>query len=108
MSYKDDRIKYIKHEINQGAGCARDTGIKNCSGEYIQFLDSAYDDLDQIYNFCNNISLNYALKVRKQINESINDCKEITTESSTQPCHQKIKFIDRFLKKLGEVVDALD
>lgn len=43
-----------------------------------------------------------------QINESINDCKEVTTESSTQPCHQKIKFIDRFLKKLGEVVDALD
>ena len=40
LSYKDDRIKYIKHEINQGAGCARDTGIKNCSGEYIQFLDS--------------------------------------------------------------------
>ena len=48
----------------------------------IQFLDSAYDDLDQIYNFCNNISQNYALKVRKQINKSINSLKLFPFASS--------------------------
>jgi glycosyltransferase involved in cell wall biosynthesis len=38
--YNNPKIKLINHSINLGAGCARDTGIKNCSGEYIQFLDS--------------------------------------------------------------------
>jgi len=52
-------------------------------------------------------------KVEKELeevetNKSTTECKEVTTESSTQPCHQKIRFIDRFLKKLGEVVEALD
>lgn len=43
--YKDNRIVYIKHDINLGAGCARNTGIKNATGEYIAFLDS-----DDYYN----------------------------------------------------------
>ena len=52
-------------------------------------------------------------KVKKEIEnvetiEVTKDCKQVKTEPSTKPCHQKIKFIDRFLKKLGEVVDALD
>ena len=52
-------------------------------------------------------------KVKKETEEvdtieATKDGKEVKTESSTKTCHQKIKFIDRFLKKLGEVVDALD
>ena len=43
--YKDNRIVYIKHDVNLGAGCARNTGIKNATGEYIAFLDS-----DDYYN----------------------------------------------------------
>jgi glycosyltransferase involved in cell wall biosynthesis len=39
-SYTDNRLKLINHDVNLGAGYARDTGIKNCSGEYIQFVDS--------------------------------------------------------------------
>lgn len=39
-SYNDDRIVLINHEVNLGAGCARDTGVKNCTGDYIKFLDS--------------------------------------------------------------------
>jgi len=37
---KDDRVKYIKHEINKGGNKARNTGIDNSCGEYIAFLDS--------------------------------------------------------------------
>lgn len=38
--YTDNRIKYITHYINKGAGCARDTGIKAATGDYLTFLDS--------------------------------------------------------------------
>ena len=37
---RDNRVKYIKHEINAGACAARNTGIAAASGEYIAFQDS--------------------------------------------------------------------
>lgn len=40
---KDDRIKLIQLEHNQGAAVARNTGMENAKGKYIAFLDS--DDL---------------------------------------------------------------
>ena len=40
---KDSRIKYIKLEINSGAGVARNTAIKAAQGDIIAFLDS--DDM---------------------------------------------------------------
>lgn len=35
----DTRVKYICHEKNSGACAARNTGIKNGSGEFVAFLD---------------------------------------------------------------------
>lgn len=35
----DNRVKYIKHQINQNGSAARNTGIRNSMGEYIAFLD---------------------------------------------------------------------
>ncbi|MEW9674401.1 glycosyltransferase family 2 protein [Ammoniphilus sp. 3BR4] len=39
-SFKDPRIKYIKHKINKNGAIARNTGIKAAKGKYIAFLDS--------------------------------------------------------------------
>jgi glycosyltransferase involved in cell wall biosynthesis len=39
LSIASGKIKYIKHETSKGGGAARNTGIKNSSGEYIAFLD---------------------------------------------------------------------
>ncbi|MCW4005058.1 MAG: glycosyltransferase family 2 protein [Candidatus Bathyarchaeota archaeon] len=39
-SFDDERLRYIRHEKNQGAVCARNTGIKAAKGEYIAFQDS--------------------------------------------------------------------
>ena len=37
---RDERIIYIKHEVNKGLGGARNTGIKAATGKYIAFIDS--------------------------------------------------------------------
>jgi len=39
-SYDDPRIRYIEHEVNQGATAARNTGIKAALGEFVAFQDS--------------------------------------------------------------------
>lgn len=38
-SFNDKRIKYIQHKKEKGGGAARNTGIKNSSGNFIAFLD---------------------------------------------------------------------
>lgn len=38
--YNDDRLRFIKHEFNQGACAARNTGIEHARGEFIAFQDS--------------------------------------------------------------------
>jgi len=43
FKYLDPRIKLFQNETNQGAGVARNAGIKAAQGAYIAFLDS--DDL---------------------------------------------------------------
>ena len=35
----NNKIKYIAHDVNKNGSSARNTGIKNASGEYIAFLD---------------------------------------------------------------------
>ena len=38
-SFKDVRIKYIRHRENKGVSAARNTAIRVCKGKYIAFLD---------------------------------------------------------------------
>jgi glycosyltransferase involved in cell wall biosynthesis len=37
--FNDARLKYIRHEMNEGEGKSRNTGINNANGEFIAFLD---------------------------------------------------------------------
>lgn len=39
-SIRDPRIRLMRHDVNQGAGPARNTGARAASGEWIAFLDS--------------------------------------------------------------------
>jgi len=39
LSLHDDRIIYIKHEVNKGAPAARNTGLMHARGKYIALLD---------------------------------------------------------------------
>ena len=39
-SFDDERVRYIRHEVNKGCAAARNTGIKAARCEYIAFQDS--------------------------------------------------------------------
>jgi glycosyltransferase involved in cell wall biosynthesis len=43
---KDKRVKYIRHEENQGNAYARNTALANCSGEYVAFMDDDDEWID--------------------------------------------------------------
>ena len=58
-SLKDNKITYIKHKQNLGACAARNTGLRNAKGVFINFLD---DDDELVNN-----------KIEKQLNILVNN-----------------------------------
>ena len=43
----DARLKFIRHDVNQGPAASRNTGLRNACGDYITFLDSDDEWLSQ-------------------------------------------------------------
>lgn len=90
--YTDERIKYIKYDINKGCGLARRSGIHAATGEYIAFLDSddyyAKDYIETLINATNNgkidmVSSGYiAVKGGKEIRKAPNP-REATSDTSS-------------------------
>lgn len=61
-SFDDPRIKYITHVVPKGAAGARNTGIKNATGKYINFLDDDDEYLPGILE-----------KILKTFDEAVNN-----------------------------------
>ena len=54
VKYHDERIIYIRHDMNRGPSAARNTGIKSSKGEFIAFLDSDDEwEPDKLYHQIN-------------------------------------------------------
>ena len=78
----DKRVIYLKHEKNMNGACARNTGIKKATGDYITFLDD--DD--------------YFLKERiEKLVNKLEQCKNY------QGCYTSVIYIqkDKIIKKLN-------
>lgn len=84
LASEDSRIKYIKRE-NGGLGAARNTGLKNCTGEYVCFIDS--DDW---------VSTDY---VEKLITTAREDSSNIVI------CNMQYVFADGDVKKRTPYID---
>jgi glycosyltransferase involved in cell wall biosynthesis len=54
-SFRDEKIRYLRHDQNKGLPAARNTGIRAAKGEYVAFLD---DDDDW-----------FPTKLEKQVNQ---------------------------------------
>ena len=51
----DERIRYLRHPFNKNGSAARNTGIRESSGEYIAFLDSDDEYLPERFEKCCNV-----------------------------------------------------
>ena len=78
--FKDDRIKYIHHDKNQGGPTARNTGIKAAKGAYIALLDDddqwwptkLEEQVNKFNEVSNKVGLVYSgLEVRRLTGDSV-------------------------------------
>ena len=73
-SIKDNRIKYFRFDVNQGAAKARTKAMKLAQGNYIAFLDSddiwLEDKINKQLDFMNKYNYNFSCTSYEQINEN--------------------------------------
>lgn len=95
---KDNRVKVIKHEINQGRCIARNTGIEHATGEWICFLDS-----DDFYH------PNH-LTVLKKLIQQFSDIKAFATEQTwnkkPKPYNNKRHLQDNVILTIEDFISS--
>lgn len=69
LAAADTRVKYF-HQANQGQSAARNTGIRECVGDYIQFLDA--DDLVEPRKLERQVAL---LEARREVDIVYGGCR---------------------------------
>lgn len=85
LSYKDERIRYFKLDVNKGNAGARNEGVKHAKGKFIFFLDSD-DEMhpETLYCFLKNYRANpeidYAFGGYKTKNQETGEVREIFWE----------------------------
>ena len=92
---RDERVRYIGHETNQGNAYARNTALRNCRGKYIAFMDDddVWTDRDKI-------------KKQVEIFESSEDknlgiiCSNVVIKTSERDEHEKIVDLGDLRKKI--------
>lgn len=92
---KDNRIKYIKHEINMGGNKARNTGIKSSRGDYISFLDSDDEWLPNKLEKQLNI-----FKKSKNQNLGFVYCRDISIKNNKKSYNKNQIYSGNILKNL--------
>ena len=97
-SFKDNRIKYIKHEKNKGLPYALNTGFANAIGEYLSWTsdDNFYNEkaIEKMLIFLNksNVDLvytdyfNYLTEVDKKILVKLPDKLDLKKGNLVGPC----------------------
>lgn len=93
---KDDRIKVI-HKINEGACIARNTGLENAIGEYIQFIDAD----DYIEN--NMLEEQYNLAKETQAEVVMCGMKYDIHQKNGQIIYEESSYKDMILKSQDDI-----
>jgi len=92
---KDDRITIISQE-NNGAGAARNKGLKIAKGEYLSFLDAddffELDMLEKAYNYSSKKLLDIAVYGVKTFNDKTSEIKRINYDIQRKYLPKKAIF----------------
>ena len=92
-TYKDERIIYLKHDINKGPAAARNTGLRNSRGEYIAFLD------DDDYFYKNKLEIQMLYMLKKLIDISLCD-GDVITENGVKIRQIDNKGVEPYIKDI--------
>lgn len=109
MMSKDFRIKYIRNDLNLGAGTSRKIGVHNIKGEYSCFVDSddyiARDYIKTLYNYavkydaeltCSGLTGVFGKKVKNKIPNKVTILEGVDKYKPMYGCY---KFLTGCLVK---------
>ena len=98
--YKDNRIIYLKHDINKGPAAARNTALKEATGEYIAFLD------DDDYYLPNKLEDQLKFMIKNNVNISI--CGGFIIKENNKFLYLSKNKVKKFIHTLDIYLDKIN